>query len=485
VNPDGRRLVDGKQRALLFDLGSTFTKARLVDLRSGALLAASWAPSTVATDVTEGLISCLDQMPGGRIPGGFDDCLKLACSSAAGGLRIVAIGLVRDLTAEAAVRASLGAGAKVVATYAGGLTRGDMAAVTAVRPDLIVLSGGTDGGNRTCIEENADVLAASAMNVPVVVAGNRNARDAVVAKLSAAGKRVFAADNVLPDLHTINTTGCGEVIRQAYMKQIVRAKGLERVQNYVGRIVMPTPHAVLEACRLVAEGTTETRGLGELLCVDIGGATTDVYSISKGLPSDKNVLRGLPEPLAKRTVEGDLGLRVNAPTIVELVGSNKLGQLMHAEGFDAESAAALVAADTGRLPESDEMMRFDVALASVAAATAVRRHAGTVEQAYGPSGPYFIQTGKDLRATNTMLATGGIFRPHQHDFIGEILRGTFYDESQPNHLTPRAPRCMVDTKYVMYAVGLLATVAPEAAARLARESLQETKVAGYVPKTTG
>jgi uncharacterized protein (TIGR01319 family) len=299
----------------------------------------------------EGLRDAIQKLPAHERRRGFDDCLKLACSSAAGGLKIVAIGLVRELTAEAATRSSLGAGGRVVGTFAGGLTDADILEVQALDPDLIVLAGGTDGGNRTCIEENAIRLADSEIEAPIIVAGNRNARHSVVRTLSAGGKRAIASDNVLPDIHTINASACAETIRHAFMEHIVAAKGLDHVEAFVGDLVMPTPHAVLKGCELIAAGTETSAGWGDLVCVDIGGATTDVYSMSNGTPSEQSILlRGLTEPYSKRTVEGDLGVRSNAPAIVELVGSRALLDLMKTDELDPQTAALHNASSTEHLP---------------------------------------------------------------------------------------------------------------------------------------
>jgi uncharacterized protein (TIGR01319 family) len=467
-------LLAGKDRALLVDFGSTYTKARLIDLASGVILASTESPSTIATDVMRGLLDALHKMPEEVTSRGFDDCVKLACSSAAGGLKIVAIGLVRELTAEAAVRSSLGAGGRVVATFAGGLTGDDLRQMQTLAPDMIVLAGGTDGGNRVCIEDNAVRLAASALAVPIVVAGNRNAKDAVATILRAAGKSVIESDNVLPEINRIDITACAEAIRQAFMTHIVKAKGLDGVEAFVGDLVMPTPHAVLKACQLIAAGTQIEPGFGDLMCVDIGGATTDVYSMADGQPLEKNVVqRGLPEAYAKRTVEGDLGLRLNAPTIVELVGGNRIRELMEVDTFEPEDAALLQSTQTEMLPTTDPMRQFDVALAKAATRAAMRRHCGRIDITYGPLGKVYLQSGKDLRNVGMVIGTGGIFRVSSDSVTEGILASGLYDKSAPEHLAPEAPRCFVDRKYVLYAVGLLATVAPDAAMRLARVSLAD------------
>jgi uncharacterized protein (TIGR01319 family) len=448
--------------ALLIDFGSTFTKIRAIDLRSGELVGSVQAPSTVQTNVLDGLGQALAQLRAMLGPPQVDRALRLASSSAAGGLRIVAVGLIPDLTAEAAKRAALGAGAKVVATFAHGLTDADLVELTSLQPDIVVLAGGTDGGNRACIEGNAKLLAELRPACPIIVAGNRNAASAVAALLGGAGCEFVVVDNVLPAINRLAVEACGEAIRRIFMDRIVRAKGLAEAEEFVGAILMPTPQAVLRACELLANGPPDGEGLGELVCVDVGGATTDVYSIGAGLPRDPRVvMRGLVEPEAKRTVEGDLGVRVNAPGIVEAVGERAF--VADLDVADVRGDVERLAASTATLPGTDRERSIDLALGRTAAGVAIRRHAGTIELAYGPEGPISIQTGKDLRPSKMLIGTGGVFAANP-EHASDLFTGCVRRPDEP-HLVPEQPRCYVDRDYALYAVGLLAEHDPQVAYR--------------------
>lgn len=140
---------------------------------------------------------------------------------------------------------------------------------------------------------------------------------------------------------------------------------------------------MLEGARLLAEGVGGQPGLGDLMVIDPGGATTDVHSIGKGEPAEPGVLPyGLPEPYAKRTVEGDLGMRHNAQTIVEVAGIEAIAS---EAGLDKERAQELVgrlANDVGRLPQDNDERVLDRALAATAVRIAVARHAGRLETVY-------------------------------------------------------------------------------------------------------
>lgn len=461
-------------RALLVDFGSTFTKVRAVDLEEGVLLASAQARSTVDTHIMEGLEEAAadirEQVPDAR---GFEGWLRLASSSAAGGLRIVAVGLIESLTAEAARRAALGAGGKIVATFANGLTAEDVRAIEALAPDLLVLAGGTDGGDRDCLLRNGEALAGSAFGCSVVLAGNRQVKDEVADGLRAAGKQVVVVENVLPSLSTLNIDPCSRAIRDVFMGRIVESKGLQEAEEFVEQILMPTPHAVLLGCRLLAEGAGDRPGVGELLCVDVGGATTDVYSIASGAPRADNVsVHGLPEPYVKRSVEGDLGLRVNARSIVDVAGADELARGLGVDAGAVSSRADELGERTETLPSSADEAAFDLALARSAVGVAVRRHTGTIEVAHGPHGKLYIQTGKDLRHVRSVVATGGIFASRPRSDAAEALSAATQPEgAASSSLLPERPALFVDSGYVLYAAGLLAERAPEAAVELLRRSV--------------
>jgi uncharacterized protein (TIGR01319 family) len=354
--------------------------------------------------------------------------------------------------------------------FAGGLTASDLRALVDIAPDIIVLAGGTDGGNTQSMLSNATQLAKITLACPIIVAGNRNAADEAVEILTAAGYVAQSVANVLPAINKVDVAGCADAIRRVFMERIVHSKGLDAAQEFVGRILMPTPHAVLLGCKLVAEGLPGQAGLGQLMAVDVGGATTDVYSVADSSSGGgRVVLHGLPEPYVKRTVEGDLGLRINAHSIVEAVGTETLRAAAGSEAAVLEHVHTLTHR-TETLPRNSDQTRFDLDLASAAVRLACRRHAGTSEIAYGPEGAFTVQTGKDLRPLKTLVGTGGVFAANASQ-AGSILDAAVFDESASQHLLPREPRKMIDSQYLLYAAGLLADVAPEAALNLALDSL--------------
>ena len=137
---------------LLIDFGSTYTKVTLVDIEREEIVATEKAYTTVETDVTIGYNEALKRLFF-KIGQEVNIVKKLACSSAAGGLKIIALGLVPELTAEAAKRAALGAGARVIKTYSHNLNNSELSEIKGSNADMILLAGGTDGGNYECIND--------------------------------------------------------------------------------------------------------------------------------------------------------------------------------------------------------------------------------------------------------------------------------------------------------------------------------------------
>jgi uncharacterized protein (TIGR01319 family) len=378
---------------------------------------------------------------------------------------MVTIGLVRELTAAAARQAALGAGAKLVGTFAYRLTQQDLQEITALAPDIVLLAGGTDGGNMEVVLHNAAALGASALACPIVYAGNRNAEDDVRGLLS--NKTLVCTGNVMPEFNVLDIEPARAAIRSVFIERIVHAKGIDRAAAEFDAVVMPTPAAVLEGARLLADGVPGVPGLGTVLVVDPGGATTDVHSVAPGEPAPGVVPQGLPEPRVKRTVEGDLGMRHNAAAVVEAAGIDAVAA---DSGLDEKQIRALL----GRLkaedlPSSAEEEALDRALARAAIGIAVRRHCGTLKTVYTPAGPVTVQHGKDLRGVGAVIGTGGVLAASAD--ARTILGRALADAREPLALMPAAPRLLLDREYLLYACGLLQSVEPQAALELALEHL--------------
>ncbi len=456
---------------LFIDFGSTFTKVVLLDLDNLIVAGRTQRPSTVDTDITIALTAAMEDMKeilGGKVPYRY----KLATSSAAGGLKMAAIGLVPELTVEAAKRAALGAGAKITGVYAYQLTRKELEEIERASLDLILLAGGTEGGEQDTIISNAEKLAGLGdLHVPIIVAGNKTASDEVSSILASRGKDHVITDNVMPEIGVLEVDKVRAIIRELFISRIIEAKGLKNAEEFIDEILMPTPTAVLAAAKLLAEGADGEEGLGELAILDIGGATTDVHSVAKGDPTEPGLVKkGLPEPYVKRTVEGDLGMRYNASTIVQVAGEGFFREDRNNSGIDLHNSVGRFARNPETLPESEEDKVLDVNLARAATRFAMERHAGRIETTYGPIGPVYIQYGKDLRDLKTVIGTGGpLIFGSAPDLI---IRETLFSEDNPFSLCPRNPEFYIDREYLLYAVGLLSEKEPLKALKLGKKYLK-------------
>ena len=426
---------------LCVDIGSTFTKACLLG-EDGGLLGTAEAPTTVATDVMDGVRAAAARLR--AVP----DASTLACSSAGGGLRLAVVGYERQVTAEAAHRVGLSAGARVVHVAAGPLDETSTRALAEVAPDLVLLAGGTDGGNADVLRHNGSVLATTRLGVPVVVAGNVEARPDVVARLRAADQPVLPADNVVPRIGVIAPESARSAIRTAFLTHVIGGKGLSADPLFARIVRAPTPDAVLSGVEVLAESV----GV-DVLVVDIGGATTDVYSVVTPEGEDAVLRREVVAPLRHgRTVEGDLGMRWNADGIVAAAAREGLTVDPGLEAY-----ASTVAADPGRLPATTREERLDLELARIAALVAVRRHGRPGSPGHPP---------RPLGGVGLLLGSGGVLRHADPSSTAALLAAVIGDHAG-GWRVPRAPRTGVDTAYLLFAVGLLARVDPTAAARLA------------------
>lgn len=463
---------------LAVDFGSTYTKVAAFDLDNETLAGVAKSATTVETDIMIGLENALVALRETLKTDELETDRIFSSSSAAGGLRMVVAGFTNELTTKAAREAALGAGAKVVGTFPNGINADDCKKIEQTAPDLILLTGGTDGGNKQVILSNAAVLAESQLEVPVIISGNKMASGEALKILTEAGKYAIVTENVLPELQVLNIEPTRSAIREVFMKRITLAKGLEKAQAIASAPIIPTPLAVLYGATLLATGAGDEEGLGDLIVVDVGGATTDVISIAYGRPTLSNtIVKGITEPYDKRTVEGDLGIRYNAVSILEVAGMDMVCgkmSLINEEFPEPErlqQMAEVLSGNVDRIPENEADYLLDAGLASTAVDIATRRHAGAIEEAYFPSGTVRIQRGKDLTEVKCVIGTGGIFA--FNDLRSHVLKSACFDQGFPESLRPAAPDCFVDERYILYALGLLAQYAPHKALKIVKKYLKK------------
>jgi uncharacterized protein (TIGR01319 family) len=468
-----------KPLAILVDFGSTFTKITAVDLAKAQVLGRSQAPSTVLTDVREGLMRALQGLQERfhvfpRTPSDLrvlENHVVLASSSAAGGLRMAVIGLVPGLTVQAATQAALGAGAKIIGALGFKLNDQSIREIAAMRPDMVLLTGGTDGGDSATILHNASILGRAPLSVPVVVAGNAAVAARACEILKEGGKEARRAANVMPRPGELAVESARDEIRKLFMERITEAKGLDKIRAMVP-VVLPTPMAVLQGILLGARGHDDLEGWGDMLVVDVGGATTDVHSAGWGEPGgESTIAQGLSEPYAKRTVEGDLGIRYNAGTLLSQVGEDYLEAELRksfpqlaASRTEIAEYIADISRSTDHIPRKSWHSAVDALLSRIAVNIAVERHVGRRERIVSREGEAWVHYGKDLRETRTLIGTGGVFIYNPHAAF--ILQRQTDVDSRYEVLRPKNPRTFIDSSYLLYAVGLLSDSHPDVGARM-------------------
>lgn len=447
----------------LADFGSTYTKVRLVEPEEGRLLARAEAPTSIDTDLMEGYGDALEAAKG-SLGGPVEIEHELAASSAGGGLRVAAVGLVGDLTAAAARQAALNAGARVGTVVAGVLGEGQLDELEAARPEIVLFAGGTDGGQAERVLENARRLASRRISDNAVVACNTEVAEEAAEVLRATGAVSEVAANVMPELGRMEIEPAREAILRIFLEHVIGGKGLSASPDFARMVKMPTPEAVLEATRLLSDGTPTQPGVGDVMVVDIGGATTDIHSdrtVEAVSPGIEDPL--LPPPATLRTVEGDLGLRSGAAGA--LAADEPWIESESGEGEEAiRQAVSIRGRDPAWIPEGEREARLDGLLAVSCATHALVRHCGTMLLTPGKAGPpTLVRDGPDLREVSRIIGTGGVFA-HRED--GRAILGRALERRPPRSLAPRGPRVSLDRSYVLAAAGLLSTHDREGAMRL-------------------
>ena len=185
-----------------------------------------------------------------------------------------------------------------------------------MEPNLILLAGGVEGGDCDTVLFNAGRLTELEARPIVVYAGNSVVCSDAQELLERAGFKVKLTNNVYPAVDELDIVPARHVIHDAFEEHITHAPGMERIGEVVNGRILPTPGAVLIAAERLAED------VGDLVVVDVGGATTDVHSVTDGSP-EIAALQIEPQPHSKRTVEGDLGTYVSAKHVVEMLAEQE------------------------------------------------------------------------------------------------------------------------------------------------------------------
>lgn len=454
---------------ILIDFGSTYTKMVLISLGEERVRHTASHASTVKTDAMKGLRKCLGEAEEQLGFKRFRNAMKLASSSAAGGLKMAVIGISKDVSLRAGRSTAFGAGAKILHAFAGKLTEADIEALVEDEVEILLLCGGYEKGNQSIPLFNAHLIAKSDLSIPVIYAGNSQVAQEIRYLLSIGQKECYIVDNIVPEIGVINSAPAERIVRDLFLTRIINMKGLERVKQEIDGILMPTPSAVLAAGELLATGTETERGIEDLMIVDVGGATTDIYSFTHTVVQKGAKLSGSAENYRKRTVESDLGLRESVHLLLESVGFEKVRNELKIEESRLHRSVDRRAKNVDYIPHTLEETRIDELMARYAVRISAERHAGYLEPVHA-SQHKFLQRGKNLTMIRHVLGTGGpIINSQNHrQVLAAVLKEKVKD---PYLLLPEEASFYLDRQYILYSMGLMKEYFPNAAFRILKKSL--------------
>lgn len=382
----------------------------------------------------------------------------MATSSAAGGLKMTVHGLVYDMTVKAAKEAALGAGANIKLITAGRLRESDLQKIKDMEPNIILIAGGVDYGERKTALYNSKLIANLGLNIPVIYSGNIENQDEIKDIFKYTNNELYIADNVYPKIDQLNIEPTREIIQDVFEKHIINAEGMEKVKELIDGHIIPTPGAVMKASKILY------KNMGNLLTIDIGGATTDIHSVSEDSDEVSRILLH-PEPIAKRSVEGDLGLYINIENIIEMVDKDMILKRLN---INLDELNKLID-NCSPIPNTKEEIELIKLLAFYAGQIALYRHVGTLKKIYGPTGKRTIAEGKDLTQIQYVIGTGGALTRIPNSKL--ILRDIISSPKDKYLLPNKEVYILIDNDYIMASLGVMSIKYPMEALVLMKKSL--------------
>jgi len=451
------------------DIGSTYTKGALFALDSAencfVLQKQAMLPTTSKAPL-EGVKAILQRLD-------HKTNLQIFCSSSAkGGLSIVAIGIVPELTLAMAKITAYSAGGKIVKVFDFKLTRSDITEIENLNPDIILLAGGTDGGNEQYNLHNAKLLATLKTTPTILYAGNKVIADDIA--LILADKSLVISPNILPQIENPTPQHAREKIREIFLQRIIECKGLGAIKQLAGHDPYPTPYSVFELVKAIPKYLPSWNSF---CLVDMGGATTDFYSYHEEENVPGIIYKGIKEPNAKRTVEGDLGMRVSAISTFE-AGTNYL-KTIYSEEKLAQFANYIqqISKNIDYLPTSKQEIEFDRELANICIGLSAARHVGLRKRIFTTQGESFLQHGKDLTEVKKMIGSGGFLANFQNFRVDKNLFTTFANNDHEEiKLLPQNIEYYRDKDYIIPLLANLVHAYPEPAAKTVIQTIIKTYV---------
>jgi uncharacterized protein (TIGR01319 family) len=417
---------------LVAEIGSTTTIVSAFMLHQKvAFLGRGYARTSVEIDVTIGLNEAIEQLRQTLGVNQIEYDEMFASSSAAGGLKMTVHGLVYEMTAKAAKEAALNAGANIHLVTANRLEDDQVEEIKKIAPKIIIIAGGTDYGEKEVAYQN--LLKVKDLGVPMIYTGNIANHKRIEALQI---KDLKIVENVYPRVDDFNIIPLRQAIYETFEKNIIHAKGMHNIFNMVTHTIIPTPGAVMDATLLLAEL------IDGVMTIDVGGATTDVHSISEPKPEFAKYSEG--EPKFKRTVEGDLGVYVNRHAVIQTMKEENL-QMSKEDALAIVDQEPFIPFTTQGKKLIDLMTRQCVHLA-------LDRHIGDLRRIFTTNGIKVIPDGKDASQVRLICLTGGALIHHE-DYESVI---TSYLNKHHTKLVPDVhTKVLLDRQYLFAAIGVI------------------------------
>ena len=521
---------------LAVDFGSTFTKVVTFNTKSEEIRL-KFVPTKVE-DIRISLADGLGVLKDVEESGNWKPLeeavakydVRLPCSSAKGGLKMVTVALTKADSGFAAETAALTAGAKLINSYFGKLTEEQGKKIYEEdEPEIILLAGGTnEGGEAKTQIHNARILAETAgyvkhtkYGIPVIYSGNHDIADDIVSIFKAQGVDIRTVGNIMPEVNTFEIENVNETIRELFQTIIIRGKGFDVAEEYMSARFIPTPRAAFLGVNLLARGYGEEKGIGPIIALDTGGATTDFYSNVPGNPlysypwddfqknQKRTILKTPNVPLAYRRVEGKYGLAYNAENLKELerykngLIERELNELFNQKfpdhhisaddpfgkflikvnnnwNIDLDNYLKWIHNNPHCLPLTVEESWIRALLTKEVMRITTLNNVGNVRE----TDVYFLQYGVNFLDQNVslLLIGGAIYgrvrdnEPGQYEDLNLIASGALFNPEEYTIMRPRG-KVFLDAHYIVSTVGgLYGRLDPERAARMLKNHLKPLKV---------
>lgn len=439
---------------LVAEIGSTTTVVNAFNIHSEpvAFLGRGMHQTTVDTDVNIGLTNAINDLKRNLNVEELTYDELLASSSAAGGLKITVHGLVYEMTAKAAKEAALNAGANLHLITANRLDLDQIEKIKSIKPNIIIIAGGTDFGEKEVAYAN--LLDLKDLGIPIIYAGNIANHDRIK-KLDL--KNLTIVDNVYPRVDDFNIIPLRHAIYETFEKHIIHAKGMKHIFDMVGDVIIPTPGAVMDATLILDEI------FNGVMTIDVGGATTDVHSVSD--PKSEYAKYHDGKPRFKRTVEGDLGVYINRLHVINTFRTKELENLMKL----SMEAIIELAKNEPFIPESKEGQLLFEVLTKQCVHLALDRHIGDLKRVFTTNGMKVIPEGKDTTQVKAIFYTGGaLLYSNQKD---QIIRD-YLSKSTTKLIPDVNTKVYYDHDYIFASLGVLSQKYREQAKKLIKQSIR-------------